>query len=90
MPSSHARSGKPKELEDVQQLAREKAIDAISALAAIHADAEQPPTARVAAANAILDRAFGKASAAAAAGEGGEGAVLANITVTFVKPESDG
>jgi hypothetical protein len=91
-------AARPKELDDVQQLARDKSIDAINTLAAIHADMEQPPSARVAAANAILDRAFGKASAAGAAGaagatgaagEGGErpDSILASIKVEFVRPD---
>ena len=89
MPPLRRRSGtpggRPKELADVQQLAREKSLDAINTLAAIHADVEQPPTARIAAANSILDRAFGKAPQAVT-GEGGEGPVLASIKVEFVRP----
>jgi hypothetical protein len=69
----------------VQQLAREKSLAAINTLAAIHADTEQPAAARVAAANSILDRAFGKAPQAVT-GEGGEGPVLASIKVEFVRP----
>lgn len=80
---------RPKELDDVQQLARDKALEAIGTLAAIHADVEQPPTARIAAANAILDRAFGKASAAGTGegGDGGDGTVLASIKVEFVRAD---
>ena len=92
MPSGRSRpsipGARPKELDDVQQLARDKSLDAVSTLAAIHADVEQPPTARIAAANAILDRAFGKASAAGTGegGDGGDGTVLASIKVEFVRP----
>jgi hypothetical protein len=73
----------PKTLADVQELAQDKSVAAIETLAAIHADAEQPAAARISAANSILDRAFGRPQAAS---QEGEGPIVANITVTFVKP----
>ncbi|MGX1096528.1 hypothetical protein [Amorphus sp. MBR-141] len=42
-------------------MAREYADDALATLATIHADDGAPAAARVSAASAILDRAFGKA-----------------------------
>jgi hypothetical protein len=86
MPGKPRRSagGRSTTLADVQKLAREKSGGAIETLAAIHADAKAPAAVRVAAANAILDRAFGKPQAVT--GEDGEGPILANLTVTFVKP----
>ena len=52
--------GRPKVLADVQELARERSPDAINTLAAIMDDQKAPPAARVAAANALLDRGYGK------------------------------
>ena len=47
-------------LADVQELARERSPDAINTLAAIMDDQKAPPAARVAAANSLLDRGYGK------------------------------
>ena len=47
-------------LGDVQELARQKSREAITTLANIMHDEKAPPAARVAAANALLDRGYGK------------------------------
>src|SRR5436309_8237921 len=52
--------GRPKVLGDVQELAREKSPEAIDTLSNIMRDDKAPPAARVAAANALLDRGYGK------------------------------
>jgi hypothetical protein len=52
--------GRPKVLGDVQELAREKSPEAINTLSNIMRDAKAPSAARVAAANALLDRGYGK------------------------------
>jgi hypothetical protein len=52
--------GRPKILGDVQELARQKSPEAIATLATIMHDDKAPPAARVAAANALLDRGYGK------------------------------
>jgi hypothetical protein len=52
--------GRPKVLGDVQELARQKSPEAITPLANIMHDEKAPPAARVAAANALLDRGYGK------------------------------
>src|SRR5512140_280147 len=52
--------GRPKVLGDVQELAREKSPEAIETLANVMRDDKAPPAARVAAANALLDRGYGK------------------------------
>jgi len=44
----------------VQELARQKSPEAINTLSNIMHDEKAPPAARVAAANALLDRGFGK------------------------------
>ena len=53
-------SGRPKELKEVVELARSHTITAIEALAQIAGKATAPESARVSAANALLDRAWGK------------------------------
>ena len=52
--------GRPRVLGDVQELARERSPEAINTLAAIMDDKKAPPAARVAAANSLLDRGYGK------------------------------
>src|ERR1044072_2746251 len=52
--------GRPRELGDVQELARERSPDAINTLAAIMDDQKAAPAARVSAAKALLDRGYGK------------------------------
>jgi hypothetical protein len=52
--------GRPKALGDVQELARQKSPEAINTLTDIMRDGKAPPAARVAAANALLDRGYGK------------------------------
>ena len=48
--------GGPKVLGDVQELARQRSPEAIDTLSKIMRDEKAPPAARVAAANALLDR----------------------------------
>jgi hypothetical protein len=52
--------GKPRVLKDVQDLARKYTVPAIEALAEIVRNKKAPAAARVAAANAILDRGYGR------------------------------
>jgi uncharacterized protein DUF5681 len=52
--------GRPRVLADVQELARERSPEAIKILANVMRDEKAPPAARVAAANALLDRGYGK------------------------------
>jgi hypothetical protein len=52
--------GRPRVLADVQELAREKSPEAINTLVAIMDNEKAPPAARVAAANSLLDRGYGK------------------------------
>lgn len=66
--------GRPKLVHDVRALAQNHVKDAVAGLAKIAKDGTAPPAARVAAWNAILDRAVGK-PAQAVTGEGGEGPV---------------
>ncbi len=75
--------GRPKGLAEVRELARQHSPQAIEMLAHIMANGESEQ-ARIAAANSILDRAWGKASQAHT-GESGEGPVT-QITRIFVEP----
>ena len=52
--------GRPKVLGDVQELARQKSPDAINTLVEIMNNDKAAPAARVAAANSLLDRGYGK------------------------------
>src|SRR5262249_9468416 len=51
--------GRPKVLGDVQELARQRSPEAINTLSNIMHDEKAPSAARVAAANALLDRGYG-------------------------------
>ena len=55
--------GRPKALRQVEELARLHTVEAVKTLAAIHSDTKTPPAARVAAANALLDRGWGEGPA---------------------------
>lgn len=57
-------SGRPKEIGHVRDLARAQTEKAIQTLIDIQGDGTQPAPARVAAAQALLDRAWGKPSQA--------------------------
>jgi hypothetical protein len=52
--------GRPKALADVQAYARQQTNTAIDVLASIMSDEKASPAARIAAANALLDRGYGK------------------------------
>jgi hypothetical protein len=75
-------------LTELKSLARSHTETAINTLVGVMRQEEAPHAARVAAANSILDRGWGK-PAQSHTGEGGEGPVLASIKVEFVRP-SDG
>jgi hypothetical protein len=57
-------NGRPRIVTDLQTAARSLAPEALSVLAEIMANKRHPAAARVAAANAILDRGFGRPSTA--------------------------
>jgi hypothetical protein len=56
------RAAKAAEAKDIQSLARRFALDAMKALADVLANPNSADTAKITAANAILDRAYGKAA----------------------------
>ncbi len=53
--------GRPKAAHSIQELARKHTIEALDVLVQIMLNKKAPPNARVAAANTLLDRAYGKA-----------------------------
>lgn len=77
-------SGRPKALKEVVELARSHTLTAIEALAQIAAKASAPESARVSAANALLDRAWGKPKDTVEI-SGQDGAPL-GLVVTVVRP----
>jgi Family of unknown function (DUF5681) len=52
--------GRPKVLAEVKELAREHTAEAIETLVSIMTDPKSAPAARVSAANALLDRGYGR------------------------------
>jgi hypothetical protein len=52
--------GRPKEVDHVRELAREHTAVAVDTLVTVMRNAKSPPAARVAAANALLDRGYGR------------------------------
>jgi len=52
--------GRPKVLAEVQELARQHTTDAVETLVSIMTNSKTAPAARVSAANALLDRGYGK------------------------------
>jgi hypothetical protein len=77
--------GRPKALRQVEELAREQTTDALKTLATIHKNPKAPPAARVAAANALLDRGWGKSRQALEMG-GLEGSpIRQNLQIRFVR-----
>ena len=53
--------GRPKAAHSIQELARQHTMEALDVLVQIMLNEKAPPNARVAAANTLLDRAYGKA-----------------------------
>jgi hypothetical protein len=78
---------KSKAAAGIKTLARRQAEAAVKVLAAIMNDEEGAATARVSAAQALLDRGWGKA-AQVLAGEDGGLAVLARIERVIVEPKT--
>ena len=57
-------SGRPKIVAEIQELARANAQTAMQTLIEVMQDKAAPPAARISAANALLDRGYGKATQA--------------------------
>ena len=52
--------GRPRTVQSIQELARKHTIEALDVLVQIMLNEKAPPNARVAAANTLLDRGYGK------------------------------
>ena len=76
--------GMPKGARDIKALAREHAPTALETLAAIMSDSLTPPAARVAAANSLLDRGYGKPVQEVTGADGGP--LLGSLEVRYIKP----
>lgn len=78
--------GRPKLPAELREMARAASPDALQALIDVMSDKDAPQSARVSAANSILDRGYGK-PAQPIDGDGEGGPVLHNIEVRFIRPE---
>ena len=63
--------GRPRVLADLVDLTRAHTVEAVQALIDIFSDGEAPPSARVAAANAVLDRGWGRPTQPLSGEDGG-------------------
>jgi len=80
--------GRPKALRQVEELAREQTMDALQTLETIHKNPKAPPAARVAAANALLDRGWGKSRQALEMGSLEGSPIRQNLQIQFVRAKS--
>ena len=55
-------AGRPREIGDLREMARKRTEQALETLTEVMLDKAAPPSARVTAANSILDRGFGRPS----------------------------
>ena len=77
-----------KSLTEIRSLARGRTRTALRVLAAVMRNPQTPPAARIAAANAILDRGWGKASLAIHNGDDGAFELIHRIERIIVDPEN--
>jgi hypothetical protein len=78
----------PKTLTEIRSLARSHTRHALNVLVAVMRNTKTPPPARIAAANAILDRAWGKATQTIETGEDGALELIHRIERVIVHPEN--
>jgi hypothetical protein len=81
------RASKPRTLTEIRSLARSHTRTAINVLVGIMRSDDATPAARVSAANAILDRGWGKAAQALENGEDGALELIHRIERIIVHPE---
>jgi hypothetical protein len=81
------RTSKPRTLTEIRSLARSHTRTAINVLVGIMSSNDATPAARVSAANAILDRGWGKAAQALENGEDGALELIHRIERIIVHPE---
>jgi hypothetical protein len=79
----------PKAITEIRSLARSHTRTALNVLVAVMRNTKATPPARVAAANAILDRGWGKPTQALANDETGALELIHRIERVIVHPEND-
>jgi hypothetical protein len=78
----------PRTLTEIRSLARSHTRTALKVLVGVMRSADSPLATRIAAANAILDRGWGKPKPASGNGEGGTAEVTQKIERVIVHPEN--
>jgi hypothetical protein len=78
----------PKSVTEIRSLARSHTRTALNVLVGVMRNTKAPPPAMIAAANAILDRGWGKAPQAIANGEDGALELIHRIERVVVHPEN--
>ncbi len=78
----------PKAVAEIRSLARSHTRTALNVLVGVMRSNEATPAARVAAANAILDRGWGKSPPAPESGNEGTSEVVHKIERSIVHPEN--
>ena len=78
----------PKSITEIRSLARSHTRSALKVLVGIMGNKDATPAARVSAANAILDRGWGKATQAIENGAGGALELIHRIERVIVHPEN--
>jgi hypothetical protein len=78
----------PKSVTEIRSLARSHTRTALNVLVGVMCSPKAPAPARIAAANAILDRGWGKATQAIENGDGGALELIHRIERVIVSPEN--
>ena len=78
----------PKSVTEIRSLARSHTRTALNVLVGVMRNTKAPPPARIAAANAILDRGWGKAPQAIANGDDGALELIHRIERVIVHPQN--
>lgn len=78
----------PKSITEIRSLARSHTRTALNVLVAVMRNTKATPPARIAAANAILDRGWGKATQAIENGDDGALELIHRIERVIVHPEN--
>lgn len=78
----------PKTVTEIRSLARGHTRTALNVLVGVMRNTKAPPPARIAAANAILDRGWGRAPQAIANGDDGALELIHKIERVIVHPEN--
>jgi hypothetical protein len=80
----------PRSVTEIRSLARSHTRTALNVLVGVMRNTKAPPPARIAAANAILDRGWGKSPQAIANGEDGALELIHRIERVIVHPQKPG